>query len=226
MTHKSINTTKILGLLCVVALVTSGCSLSSTASDSTTTLPSMTAASPTDVAADDSASSSVQTAAERYGTAAASTTLPTLTNADTITTAGLGPVRIGHTLKEAQEAAGVTFNAASTGNEKCQYYTPAAGATGASFMVVRGEVLRIDISSGPITTKSGYGIGSTKDAIKSAFGSKIKESSTGDSLTFVPVTAGDRLMRVIWELDSTGVVTSLRVGRTADVTPKVGCSAS
>ena len=226
MTHKSIHTKKILGLLCAVAFVTSSCSLSSTASDSTTSLPSVTAASSTDVATDDSASSSVQTAAERYGTDTASTALPTLTNADKVRTAGLGPVRIGHTLEEAQEAAGVTFNAASTGSERCQYYTPAAGATGASFMVVRGEVLRIDISSGPITTKSGYGIGSTKDAIKSAFGSKIKESSTGDSLTFVPVTAGDSLMRIIWELDSTGVVTSLRVGRTADVTPKVGCSAS
>ena len=229
MTHRTIDAKKFLGLACALALVASGCSLSSTASDTTTTLPSVTTPSSTDTAAADSSastSSEVQSAAERYGTETETTAPPTLTNADTITTAGLGPVRIGQTLDEAQEAAGVTFNAASTGSEKCQYYTPAAGATGASFMVVNGEVVRVDISSGPITTKSGYGIGSTKDEIKAAFGSKIQESSTSDSLTFVPVTDGDSLMRVIWELDASGVVTSLRVGRTSDVTPKIGCSAS
>ena len=232
MTHRQIDAKKSIGLLCALAIVASGCSLSSTASDSTTTLPSVTTSSSSSssgVATDDDTAANgaaVQTASERYGTDAETTTPPILTNADTITTAGLGPVRIGQTLDEAQEAAGVTFNAASTGSEKCQYYTPAAGATGASFMVVNGEVVRVDISSGPITTKSGYGIGSTKEAIKSAFGSKIQESSSSDSLTFVPVTDGDNLMRVIWEIDDTGVVTSLRVGRTADVTPKIGCSGS
>ena len=130
---------------------------------------------------------------------------------------------MGHTLSEAQDAAGVIFNAASTGSEACQYYTPAAGATGASFMVVNDEIVRIDISSGPITSKSGYGIGATKDAIKAAFGSKIKESAAGDSLTFVPVTVGDKSMRVIWELDANGSVTSLRTGRLAHVTSKIGC---
>ena len=218
--------TKFGGLLCALSLLTAGCSLSSTASDSTTTLPNVTTtalSTDTSVSQDTtSTTAAIQTAAERYGSE--TTTPPTLTNADTITTAGLGPVRIGQTLADAQEAAGVTFNAASTGSESCQYYTPAAGATGASFMVVNGEVVRVDISSGPITTKSGYGIGSTKEAIKAAFGSKIQESSAGDSLTFVPVTDGDKLMRVIWELDTSGVVTSLRVGRTSHVTPKIGCS--
>ena len=215
------------GLIASVAL-TAGCSLSSTASDSTTTLPTITtsAAASDSTATDDAptTTSAIQSAAERYGTTTETTTPPTLTNADTITTAGLGPVRIGQTLAEAQEAAGVTFNAASTGSEACQYYTPAAGATGAAFMVVNGEIVRVDISSGPITSKSGYGIGATKEAIKAAFGAKIEESSSGDSVTFVPVTDGDKSMRVIWELDATGVVTSLRTGRIPHVTAKVGCS--
>ena len=226
MAYTKIHAKKLIGACCALALVTAGCSLSSTASDSTTTLPSVTTpASSTDTAAADETPPTtgvIQTAAERY--AAETTTPPTLTNADTITTAGLGPVRIGQTLADAQEAAGVTFNAASTGSESCQYYTPAAGATGASFMVVNGEIVRVDISSGPITTKSGYGIGSTKDAIKSAFGAKIEESSDGASLTLVPVTDGDNLMRVIWELDASGLVTSLRTGRASHVAPKIGCS--
>lgn len=200
----------------------SACSLSSTASDSTTTLPTVTSSASSSNEAPPTNLSAIQTAAERYGT---DTTIPPiLTNSDTITTAGLGPVRVGHTLSEAQDAAGVIFNAASTGSEACQYYTPAAGATGASFMVVNDEIVRIDISSGPITSKSGYGIGATKDAIKAAFGSKIKESAAGDSLTFVPVTVGDKSMRVIWELDANGSVTSLRTGRLAHVTPKIGCA--
>ena len=199
----------------------SACSLSSTASDSTTTLPTVTSSASSSNEAPPTNLSAIQTAAERYGP---DTTIPPiLTNSDTITTAGLGPVRVGHTLSEAQDAAGVIFNAASTGSEACQYYTPAAGATGASFMVVNDEIVRIDISSGPITSKSGYGIGATKDAIKAAFGSKIKESAAGDSLTFVPVTVGDKSMRVIWELDANGSVTSLRTGRLAHVTSKIGC---
>ena len=202
----------------------SACSLSSTATDSTTTLPTVSSSALSASSSNEAPPtnlSAIQTAAERYGT---DTTIPPiLTNSDTITTAGLGPVRVGHTLSEAQDAAGVIFNAASTGSEACQYYTPAAGATGASFMVVNDEIVRIDISSGPITSKSGYGIGATKDAIKAAFGSKIKESAAGDSLTFVPVTVGDKSMRVIWELDANGSVTSLRTGRLAHVTSKIGC---
>ena len=199
----------------------SACSLSSTASDSTTTLPTVSSSASSSNEAPPTNLSAIQTAAERYGT---DTTIPPiLTNSDTITTAGLGPVRVWHTLSDAQDAAGVIFNAASTGSEACQYYTPAAGATGASFMVVNDEIVRIDISSGPITSKSGYGIGATKDAIKAAFGSKIKESAAGDSLTFVPVTVGDKSMRVIWELDANGSVTSLRTGRLAHVTSKIGC---
>ena len=199
----------------------SACSLSSTASDSTTTLPTVSSSASSSNEAPPTNVSAIQTAAERYGTD--NTIPPILTNSDTITTAGLGPVRVGHTLSEAQDAAGVIFNAASTGSEACQYYTPAAGATGASFMVVNDEIVRIYISSGPITSKSRYGIGATKDAIKAAFGSKIKESAAGDSLTFVRVTIGDKSMRVIWELDANGSVTSLRTGRLAHVTSKIGC---
>ena len=39
-----------------------------------------------------------------------------------------------------------------------------------------------------------------------------------------PVTDGDKSMRVIWELDAAGMVTSLRTGRLPHVTPKIGCS--
>lgn len=215
----------------VLVLIAAGCSIGSTDSadsaDSTTTLPTVTTSAATSSSSGDteqpsSTTGAVQSAAERYGSA--TTLVPILTNADTITTAGLGPVRIGQLLEKAQSEAGVELIAASTGSEACQYYTPAAGATGASFMVVNGEVVRVDISSGPITTKSGYGIGSTKDAIKSAFGSKIEESAAGDFVTFVPVTDGDKNMRVIWELDAAGMVTSLRTGRLPHVTPKIGCS--
>ena len=100
MTHRNIGAKNLFGVACALALIASGCSLSSTASDSTTTLPSVTTPSSSDVASsDDSASTSdaVQSAAERYGTDVETTTPPTLTDADTITTAGLGPVRIGHT---------------------------------------------------------------------------------------------------------------------------------
>ena len=226
-------TSKFLGVLAgsiFVALLAAGCSLGTTDSaDSTTTLPTVTtsasASSQTaDAAEPSSTTAAIQSAAERYGTETATTLAPILTNADTITTAGLGPVRIGQLLEEAQSEAGVELVAASTGNEACRYYTPAAGASGASFMAVNGEVVRVDISSGPITTKSGYGIGSTKDAIKEAFGSKIQESAEGDQLTYVPVSDGDKNMRVIWELDAEGMVTSLRTGRVPHVTPKIGCS--
>jgi len=211
-----------------VVLISAGCSIGgSDSADSTTTLPTVTTSAvasshTSDAEQPSSTTAVVQSASERYGT---STTLaPILTNADTITTAGLGPVRIGQLLEKAEAEAGVELIPASNGSETCRYYTPAAGATGASFMVVNGELVRIDISSGPITSKSGYGIGSTKDAIKSAFGSKIEESADSDYVMFVPVTEGDKTMRVIWELDAEGIVTSLRTGRLPHVTPKIGCS--
>ncbi|MDE0874604.1 MAG: hypothetical protein OSA88_12130, partial [Acidimicrobiales bacterium] len=108
----------------VLVLIAAGCSIGSTDSadsaDSTTTLPTVTTSAATSSSSADAEQPSsttgvVQSAAERYGSA--TTLVPILTNADTITTAGLGPVRIGQLLEKAQSEAGVELIAASTGSE-------------------------------------------------------------------------------------------------------------
>ena len=107
------------------------------------------------------------------------TTLPPLqlTNSAKISTAGLGPVRIGMTVKEAERLTGVTLVADEIGDNSCRYHVPDRGVTGVGFMVADGEVVRVDVWEGAISTLSGIGIGSTADEITELFGT-IRMAST------------------------------------------------
>ncbi|MGY9074546.1 MAG: hypothetical protein ACKVHU_16550 [Acidimicrobiales bacterium] len=159
------------------------------------------------------------------------TTLPPLqlTNSAKISTAGLGPVRIGMTVKEAERLTGVTLVADEIGDNSCRYHVPDRGVTGVGFMVADGEVVRVDVWEGAISTLSGIGIGSTADEITELFGTKLETQThpydpDGQYLVLVPVDKGDADKRVIWEIDAEGLVTAFRAGRVPYVEFIEGCS--
>jgi len=145
-----------------------------------------------------------------------------------LSTAGLGPVRVGMTVEEGERVSGVTLVADDFGDQACRYYTPDRGPDGVAFMVSSGEIVRVDITSGTITTLSGYGIGSTKDEIVEAFGDRIETTphpfTDGEYVVFVPVDEVDSDKRVLWETDAEGVVTAIRAGRQPFVDFTEGCA--
>ena len=148
---------------------------------------------------------------------------PSVSTESKLSTAGLGPVKIGHSFDDARESAGELLIAVPGGTDACRYYTLQNGPEGVRFLVVNLEIVRVDIDSGPITTISGFGIGSTRSQIVETFGNRIEDGPGLAAIQYVPVDAPDVDKRVVWEVDETGAVTSLRTGRRPHIEPRVAC---
>lgn len=195
---------------------------------------------------DDSADTTTTTAAPTTTTTAAPTTTtteatttttsstttlpvnPNISSSDTVTTGGLGPVRIGMNPQEANIAAGYGL-ALEFIDDSCYYLLAEPVLNDVGFMVSNGTIARVDIFPGSdITTRSGARIGMTESQIVDLFGAKIETSAHpyvtgGKYLTFVPVDEIDKNFRVIFETDENGIVTSYRSGRLPEVGWIEGC---
>lgn len=191
---------------------------------------------PTDAAGspDSTTSTSIATTEVEVVVDESTTTAPqagqgtTLTDEARVSTLGLGPVFMGDTLEEVTEKIGVALDPDELGNEVCRYYAAPGGPPGVAFMVSFGRVSRVDISDpSTITTRSGAGIGSTKDEIVGLFGERIVVSphpeTDGEYLTFVPADDKDANLRIIFETNAEGVVTKYRTGQLPEVDYTPGC---
>ena len=101
---------------------------------------------------------------------------------------GLGPVRIGMTVSQAERALGAKMKSRgaryASGSESC-WYTQRADHVDplVSYMVWFGKIVRIDISQfedgksersvPPVASEKGIRIGDTEEQIKSAYGSTV-----------------------------------------------------
>ncbi len=207
-----------------LALVVSGCGDSSS-DTSTTTLPAAVPTTPTETTAVATTVPPVTTTTVPPTTTTTVAVDPVSTD-DVITIGGLGDVRVGMTVEEAAAAAGLELTGEPDVDPDCYFVMP-LGLDGVAFMVADGTVARIDVAAGPITTRSGAGIGSTEDEIKDLFPGQIEVSDhayvDGNYLTFVPVDEGDDQFRVVFETDGE-VVTQFRAGRLPEVEYIEGCS--
>ncbi len=149
---------------------------------------------------------------------------PTLSNRSTVTTVGLDTVHFGMTVNEAQEAAGtVLVPAGPTG--ACYHVVPFDAPEGIVFLVHAGTIERVDINSGPITTRSGVGVGSPESMVTDLFGDRIEREVRVDGtvdLVFVPRDPGDRNYRVVFNI-SEGAVRAFKSGRVPQVMLDTGC---
>ena len=217
---------RVIAVAIAAALLVSACGLlSDDEPDATTT-----------TVADDGAMTATEDDAPTMVTAAPTTTAageemaadepegPDVTAESKLSTAGLGPVQIGHTLDDARNAAGALLIAVPGGSDACRYYTVQNGPEGVRFLAVNAEIVRVDIEAGPITTISGYGIGSTRSEIVEAFGDRITDGPGLSAIQYVPVDAPDIDKRVVWEVDENGSVISLRAGRLPHIEPRVACA--
>ncbi len=149
---------------------------------------------------------------------------PTLDADSAVSTVGLGAVTFGMTVNRAQEAAGTVFIPLNSSTE-CFHTVPHEGPEGITFLVHEGTIERVDIKDGPITTRSGVGIGTTQDVVIGLFGDKIQRKTQPDNSTdliFVPTDPGDRNYRVVFNVVD-GVVTSFKSGRLPQILTETGC---
>ena len=149
---------------------------------------------------------------------------PTLDNRSTVSTVGLDSVHFGMTVTEAQEAAGtVMVPAGPTG--ACYHVVPFDAPDGIVFLVHQGTVERVEINSGPITTRSGVGVGSPESMVTDLFGDRIEREVRVDGtvdLVFVPRDPGDQNYRVVFNV-SEGAVRAFKAGRLPQVMQDTGC---
>lgn len=195
------------------ALLIASCSNGdSDAGDSTTTVPESTDPS---------------TAVTTSSSTTSSTTPDALADA-TISTAGLGPVRIGMTLDQASSAIGFPLTGEPVPSPDCYFVSAPELPETVSFMLSDGTVARVDVADGSYATVSGAMVGDTEAEIMDLFGARIEVSPHaytpgGNYLTFVPVDPGDAGFRVVFETDGS-VVTHIRSGRLPEVEYVEGCA--
>lgn len=149
---------------------------------------------------------------------------PTLSNRSTVSTVGLDTVTFGMTVAQAQQAAGtVLVPAGPTG--PCYHVVPHDAPEGIVFLVHSGTIERVDINSGPITTRSGVGVGSPETMVTDLWGDSIERQVRVDGtvdLVFVPSDPGDREFRVVFNV-SEGQVRAFKSGRFPTVMLDTGC---
>lgn len=151
--------------------------------------------------------------------------VPTLGPSSSVSTVGLDTVHFGMTVKQAEAAAGTPMIPCSP-ISSCYRVTPSDAPDGISFVVHEGTIERVDIASGPITTRSGVGIGTAEDRIIELFGDQIERAVNDDSsvdLIFVPQDEDDADFRVIFTIRD-GVVETFRSGRIPLVLDKAPCT--
>jgi hypothetical protein len=145
---------------------------------------------------------------------------------------GIGPIRVGMTVDEASKAGGIRLiRSGSRGIDEyqCSYVQPKGEPKGIRFMVTKGRIARVDITSKPITTLSGARIGDSENRILSLYPGQIKATPgyigrepDGKYLTFVPKDAADKNYRIIFET-SKNRVDRFRSGKLPEVEYTEGC---
>ena len=150
---------------------------------------------------------------------------------DGLSITGFGPITVGMTVAEAEEAAGVAFGPvpgadAQPGGAACRHLAVPADEPLVLATVVDGVVSRLDVTDGsPVETLSGVGIGATAEEVRATYGERIVEEpnpsdATGTQLRYVP---DEPTHSLIFEVGD-GIVTAFRSGFTEQVGPAEGCS--
>jgi len=158
-------------------------------------------------------------------TSVAPTLEPKLSPNASISTVGLSYVTFGLTVKQAEIAAGTPMTPCEPVSV-CYRVTPLEAPKGISFVVDEGTIERVDITEGPITTRSGLGIGTTEKRIVESLGDKLDRKVNDDGsidLIFVPTDANDAEFRIIFTIRD-GVVDTFRAGRIPLVLPAEACT--
>ncbi|HAT14487.1 MAG TPA: hypothetical protein DCS91_13790 [Microcoleaceae bacterium UBA11344] len=143
---------------------------------------------------------------------------------------GIGPIRVGMTVDEASQAAGVRLVKGYAGLDEnfCSYFKPQGEPKGINFMVTKGRIVRIDISNERVTTIKGAKIGDTEEQIFSLYPGQIRVmknplSGRGNNLTFVPRDVADSNYRLIFQTGIDKRVKYFRSGQLPQVEYIEGC---
>ncbi len=157
---------------------------------------------------------------------------------------GIGPIRVGMTVAEAETSAKVKLieKGGRAGTGGCYFLRPQSGPQNLALMVIsnrednrivrtQDRIARVDVYKGSrITTSSGAKVGDTEARIKALYPNRIQVTphkytaqQGGHYLTFMPKDIVDRDFRLIFETLQ-GRVTQFRSGKVPEVEFVEGCA--
>jgi hypothetical protein len=157
---------------------------------------------------------------------------------------GIGPIRVGMTVSEAETTARVKLveKGGRAGGGGCYYLWPQKGPQYVGLMAIgnqenspidrtRDRIVRVDIFKGSsISTLSGAKIGDTEARIMALYPGRIKVTphqytgpQGGHYLTYTPKDSSDKNFRIVFETLK-GRVTQFRSGKLPEVTYVEGCA--
>jgi len=101
---------------------------------------------------------------------------PPAASSDTLTTEGLGPIRVGRTIAEVTAAWGAPERALTDENG-CNVFHPARAPQGVLVMTEEGKVSRVSLTrDATVTTDKGLKLGATAAEVKAAYGAAAQSS--------------------------------------------------
>ena len=158
---------------------------------------------------------------------------PVLTADDLVRWDGVGPIRVGMTLQQARQAAGVSMGLTDDFVGTCEYvvFPEADLQRRFGIMVVDGTVMRVENygsfdGQAPAGTPEGVGVFSTTAQIRAAFPHLVQQAHPYTDGRYLVVSPPDTAapLLTIFETDASGTVTSYRRGFTQAVRAIEGCA--
>lgn len=147
----------------------------------------------------------------------------------TVTPLGIGPLRAGMTLAEADAAVGgaLAEPAAAAAGSTCTYVAWPGGPPGVRVMLEDGRVARVDVDSGAVATDAGVRVGDDAARVRTAYAGRIAESPHkyvpgALYLTVTPAAPADSAHRLVFEVED-GRVARYRAGSRPAVEYVEGC---
>ena len=144
-----------------------------------------------------------------------------------VTAVGIGPVRAGMTIAEAEAALGTPLTLLGD-SQTCDYARPTnASPDSLLFMVVEGRIARVNVRGTSVVTVEGARIGDSEGRIDSLYPGRVTVQphtyTRGHYLVVRSSESSDTTHRIIFETDGR-VVTAFRSGRMPEVASVEGCS--
>ena len=142
-----------------------------------------------------------------------------------VSATGVGPVRIGMTLEEANEVLGGRLTPPEQLEPACDYVQPKNLPADVAFMVVENRVARVDVRDSTVLTEAGARVGDSEARIQSLYPGLVsvephKYVEQGHYL--IVAARGDTIHELLFETDGR-TVTEYRAGRRPEVEWVEGC---
>src|SRR5258706_11150962 len=135
---------------------------------------------------------------------------------------GVGPIRIGMTVAEAEKTAHTSIPFHAREGETCEIVGLASGSSELAFLTTRGVIARVEVYKGTMATEEGAHLGSTEAEIVRLYAKDHVETTPhpydpgGHYIKVTKPGAGFAGLSYIFETDG-HKVTSFRSGRSPEV---------